>query len=982
MGVHRGDGNETAFYLTGSMYRDLMNPAIAAIGLHAEVYGGRRGQFDQFSEGWDGGGRLGIFSPVGRFAVGADYNIRDDEFDFFLSLIHPLRRGGILVDGGAFRLDYIPGRNHTTAFGFFLPIGQRFAGKTRPKAATAVLAKSRFPDRDYSASVPMSSVIARTRGMSHWITRLTVPFVNHWDSDWEKGEAAFVAEMEEIRAHLMVGDAPGGRGSLNPEAEVREYHREMERAFSMAAAGRDLPYGTSTPLGIRIWAKAREIILKEVVLPYNSLLGRKKKNDSTQGFSTRSSAAFYEWLSVETPVAEQDIKAVAWVFLEALDTIEEVWAESERKWGDSRLVFLPYQLVLKPEEHDTQAELDAVVELAVREDFVEGNQVFYVENEQFQVELARMVTEAENYSCLWIHDIRGVNDYGEPDEVSYRMAVNIYLRALIDAVNAYDQVGKIPQHLIIIDQWYFQGNKAKLWLDLLQDPLNHRIDLPSGYEDWVDNIAAVQQELRTAIGESQLLQAQASHFPKGCIENLVKVHVNVTNPADVSFWTGEVVPFIGLPDMIARDHRKIMFFDLTEEDPYKGRAMYSGMGIGEHYVGAGWEDRALMVRGPGILGLKTGARQVLLNQGFEEEEIPYELKPKAFADDYEAVIAAAVEEGRAQVRAMGVHNQTGYSPKVVNVLKSALYTLMPSGSVMKAPDSVWNNPVWGSMMLGNALRGGRSLIIAPAITHAPSNGFPQMSRAQEILGRLVIASTVFEEYFDQTGALMKVGFYASKTDVGDIPGRIESVVETLQENPWLRDMYGFSETTMESLGQLAVDLEAEGFTRRYFIDQEATTPNLHLKANFFATPEAWDGLMDGPEIETFLTTVYREMARLNLALAEGQFEAADMEALTNAIIPVGRDMVEAHLAELGPAKEDRAALYLTVGSQNQNHRSMIMDGEVAFVVSSWAALHGLSDFLNLVGLSVWVNSLEELEEMLPRYEGIQRRLSRWMRIVV
>lgn len=47
---------------------------------------------------------------------------------------------------------------------------------------------------------------------------------------------------------------------------------------------------------------------------------------------------------------------------------------------------------------------------------------------------------------------------------------------------------------------------------------------------------------------------------------------------------------------------------------------------------------------------------------------------------------------------------------------------------------------------------------------------------------------------------------------------------------------------------------------------------------------------------------------------------------------------------------------------------MIMDGEVAFVVSSWPTLHGLPDFLNLAGLSVWVESLAKLEEMLPRYQ--------------
>ncbi len=982
MGVHRRDGNEAAFYLTGGMYRDLLNPAIAAFGLSIEAYGGRRGQFDDFSEGWDGGGRIGISSPVARFSLGADFNLKDQETDFFLSIIHPLRRGGFLVDGGSLRIDYLPGRNHTTAFGFTMPVGQRFAGKTRPRADFAVLSRPRIPPRSYTPTAAISSLLDSTRGMSHWITRLTVPFVAHYDGDWEVGEASFVAEMEEIRAHLDSGVGPGASGIFTPEAEVRGYHREMERAFSMAVSDRDLPFGTSTALGIRVWDKARAIILEHVLLPYNALLGRKKKNDSTQGFSARASAAFFEWLSTETPVEKDRLRAVIWAFSEVLVTVEDVRAVSEEKWGDSRFVFLPYQLVLKPEEHDSQAELDALVERAVREEFQDGNQVFYVENEQFQVEFARMVAEAEDYSVLWIHDVRGLDGTGQPDEVAYRQVVNVYLPALIDAVKKYDRTGKIPQHFILLDQWFFQANKGRLWLDLLEDPLNHQIDLPGEYRNWARNIADIQSELRSAVANSELLQAQSLYFPLGWIENLVKVHVNITNPADVTFWTDELLPLIGLPDMIARDHRKIAFFDVSEDDPYKGRAMYTGMGIGEHYVGAGWEDRALMVRGPGILGLKYAARQLLLNQGFSEEEIPFELKPRPLAEDYQSAIEREVTAGRARARALGVHNQTGYDPKYVNVLKATLYTLMPSGSVIKAPDSLWNNPLWGSMMLGNALRGGRSLIIAPAIAHAPSDGFPQMSRAQELLGRLVIAGALFEEYLDRSGGMMKVGLYNFSADAGNVPAKLHALLATLEDTPWLRELYGFSPSTLQALGGLADDLEAEGFSRRYFIDQEPVAPKLHLKAHMYVTPEAWDGLMGGPEMGTFLTTFYGELARQNLNLAEGRIEEADMEAFTNALIPAGEDLVEAHLSELSAREEKRGALFFMVGSHNQNHRSFIMDGEVAFVVSSWAALHGLPDFIVLAGLSVWVESLEELEELFPRYEGIQRRLSRWIRIVV
>ena len=56
----------------------------------------------------------------------------------------------------------------------------------------------------------------------------------------------------------------------------------------------------------------------------------------------------------------------------------------------------------------------------------------------------------------------------------------------------------------------------------------------------------------------------------------------------------------------------------------------------------------------------------------------------------------------------------------------------------------------------------------------------------------------------------------------------------------------------------------------------------------------------------------------------------DMEALTQALIPIGERLVNSHLAERGPGGAEKAAL----------------------------------------------------EELFPRYEGLHRRSSRWIRIVV
>jgi hypothetical protein len=168
----------------------------------------------------------------------------------------------------------------------------------------------------------------------------------------------------------------------------------------------------------------------------------------------------------------------------------------------------------------------------------------------------------------------------------------------------------------------------------------------------------------------------------------------------------------------------------------------------------------------------------------------------------------------------------------------------------------------------------------------------------------------------------------------------------------------------------------------YPIDQPVVTAKLHLKAHFFASPTAWSSLLDGPEAEGFLSAYYRALAEQNRAISEGRGNERDAATLTAAIIPPALALIEAHVAELAPSDRDQAILYLTLGSHNQNFHSFTQAGEVAVVVARYGALHGLPDFITLVGLCTWVNDLEQLEELFPRYEGIRRRLSHWMRIAV
>ena len=542
-GVHRRDGSEVTMYFTGGFYKDLVNPMTSALGIIGEGYVGQRGGFESSREGFDGGFRVGLFSPTVRFAGGLDYNFKDGEGDFFLSLIHPLKRGGIFTNGGSLRFDYIPGRNHSTGVGVRLPIGQRWVGTSRPRHDYMRLSDPEPPVITFDPPADLLAAISNAEGLGRWINRLTVPFTDQWDGDKDKALQLFVGEMTVIKAHLNSEGGPLYSGRRTPIRDVAAFHAELERAFSIAATGEPLVLGQSNALGVQVANKAREAVLDEVIFPYNRLLGQKRRKDSTRGLGTAASAAFYQWLTSETPVAQDRLRATAWTFARYLDVIEETRRYNREQWLDARFVWLPYQLALKAEQHDEQWELNALVERATEVEFVKASPIWYVENEQFQTELSRMILEAEDYHVLWLHDFRGYDTEGDPDEMAFKQVTQAYLPALINAVNNYDLTGKIPQYIQILDQLFFLANRGHLWANFLQDPLHHQIDLPQGFGMWEDSIASLQGQLREAVANSQLLQAQAGHFEDGWIENLVKVHVNITQPPDhVSRFQGQTGP--------------------------------------------------------------------------------------------------------------------------------------------------------------------------------------------------------------------------------------------------------------------------------------------------------------------------------------------------------------------------------------------------------------------------------------------------------
>ncbi len=960
--------------INAGITRYIGNPmvGIAALGLEG-YFGGHAQQADL--------GVRALFSvPSLLIGAGVDYDAQAGESDFILKLDIPTRRRGIVGAGSSLTLRWLPTRDQTFTVGLTLPIGDPDAGLTRPQS-DYVKMDSRKPQRLEAAHLAnvdstLFQALDVLRLRARWVQELTQPFAEYGGAD---AAEAMAPRIKELREHMAATDALFPNGHTVNE-EIRVYHEALDRAFSIAESGRPLAPGQSTEAGRRTSQVAKRILLDDVIFPYNYLHGQLKKKDTLSGLIAVAQTDVARALLASRNYADDEqAKRTFFVFQALCDAVEDNRARLSERWGDNRYVWLPLQYGLTPDEHDTQAEIDAVIERATRLSFTPANRTWYIVNEEFQWEMARSVRLAEDYHVLWIHDMSGVNHHGEPDAISYEQVKN-YLLALTERVRAYDDTGKLPLYFIFLDQLYFEANKSRLWMDLLEDPMHHAVRLPREFDAWEAELARLQADLRRAVDESLLLQVEKTQYGEKWLNNRIRVQVNITNPADFSFYSMKIIGKMPIPDNNMRDHRKIVFYDVSEDDPYRGMAIFTGMGIGEHYTGATWEDRALMLQGPAALATRDATHALLKTQGFTDEQIPFPFRLLPKAADYDAAIEreVALLPGYTSGNVIELHNDTGFTPKQLSVGKCVLYSLMPPGSIMYVPDSLWQSYVYASLMAGSALRGCRSLVISPSLRAAPSSGTPQMARANGLMKRLVVFENEMDDYMEREGGIMRVGLYAPRHGVGDIAGRIRQAMDI--DVPWADRVYHFS----PELGEVAAGapgyLDAIGYKPEYLTAKDSLeSPKLHLKANFFASTEVWDDLMSRPEWAGIF-----EAYILYLAGQQGapQDEERNVREVPEELAQRVSDLLQGYFGTLPPEQRATMVTYLTIGSSNMDYRSQVMNGEVMLVLSGLKGLAGVFDFILLGGQCEWPDTPEKVDELIPPPGWFWRKLSAFVKVAI
>ena len=938
------------------LYKDLVLPVSGALGVSAEGYlGGSGGN-------WDGGGRLFLTSRLLFLNLGVDYNAQMERADFIVGFNPYFRRGGLFGTGGNFRIEWIPTRGQSFNVGFQIPL-EPHMGKTRARRTHVELPKGPAVS---SSTLPEASfdALEDLRHAGRWLIVNTNLFSDEDNASYSKAMEAFRGRLQEMRARFVATDEDHPEGHTYIQ-ESRHYHEAIDRAF-VAAVGAERGRGVAD--------LAREILLDEVLLPYDRLLGQFKDPDTVLGLGAQGRLRLGQALDTRGGFSADQRAAALGTWDRLLDLVEMGRQLIQTHWdGDTRKVWLPLSLAVRNEDHDSQDDLAALIERTLGRPFEPGNTVLPTVAWRFQVELVRSIRAARDYHVLWIHDYAGwVN--GEPDPIAHRVSVE-YLKTLAERVREYDTTGRMPTFMIFHTQFFYEGSRSRLFLSLLEDPMHHELKLGQRHETMEREVREAQEDLRQAVAGSERLQAEARrNGGDGWIRDVIKVHVSVTFPADLSFRTPKVVQFLPFaPDSIMLDHRKLFFYDVTEEDPRRGEACFTGTGVGSEYAGPTWDDRGILVSGPALLELKDAARRLLRSQGYGDDEIPRGLRPKPHPADYDALVRELEDDGRTAL-GLNVHNEVGFGPKENTVAQAILYTMAPADTIIVAPDSIWGSPLWAGQLVGASLRGCHVYAVAPSQDNAPAAGLPVLARAREIFGRMLEASQVLGKEIAREGGHLRVGLYVRASESGDGLATIREMSQRLKENPWLVTEFPMPPNLPSFLDEMGDELEAEGFTPQFIAKgTREGRPKMHRKTQLFVSRRALQAIAEWPALLDALRRHIDEVTK-------GQ---ADPRSLLEEGSPLGpAGPVLSTLIEDPPPGAEDALYFLTVGSKNQDTRSAMLDGENSFVVAGPWSLVYYPDFMALMADTLWIEEQEQLDELISIEETKAFRLGRLIRGVI
>jgi phosphatidylserine/phosphatidylglycerophosphate/cardiolipin synthase-like enzyme len=925
----------------------ILNPITGLLGASGEILGEARRNGEDV--------RVRALANVAALGLGfgASWTPGPGNVSSVIEFQAALRRGGLVGDGSLLRVDWMPA-SRAIDFGVQLPIFQPFAGRTRPTRTTAPLPVQLSQVRAIrDESTPSQAVDAALASLAS-------------DADLIRAYASIYSANDAAAIESASRAAPRERY----EDLVRAYDDALAAAFSIAV--------NDSALGVSVAARARTQVLEDFILPFDALFGQAKTSGTVATLLGNAKDHFVLWLRDSSRIDTERQRRTLAVFDGWLRVLSGVHARVADRWKDSRLLWLPPQLALSPDQYDEQDEVDGLVGQTVGRSFTSGNSLSYLRTADLPVEIARSIVAARHYHVLWTHDFTGRRPSGRLDKIAYTIAADAYLPALTAAVRRYDSTGVIPEYIILLDAFYYHARYGSLWMSILEHPLDAAVRLRGGEGAEAAHVRQRLAELRSAVESSARLNRDAaSHGGRAWLARLVKVHVNVVLPSDFSFRSGRMVPpFPFISDNISRDHRKLVLYDLTEARPNDGELLVTGIGIGEHYASATWEDRGFRVRGPAALEARDAVRRALISNGFRENQIPEALRPST-----PPRLDSTHDGDRRNVsRVLQVHNEAGFGAKQSSAARAMLYSLAPAGSVIIVPDPLWLSEVWAGMLAGAAARGCRVMIIAPASANAPSPEPPVIALERDMLQRILAVRNRLGEPIRRAGGELRVGIYAAQAPVTDARGRLQEIREGLARAPWIHELIPFDSAAINALDRATAQ---EANAERASIlarDETPREPQLHQKTVLIARPGAIATLVREPGWAGVLAQTLRDQARETVRLADAI--SAKTPAPDTAAARAAGELLQSYERSLSDADRKRLSFYFLAGSQNHDDRGLALDAETSLIVSGFDASVGLVDLFYLMARSTWIDSDAQIDRFVPAPPSLMAWLGKLLRLAM
>ena len=934
------DADRSGATFSYGVFHSLNKPPIQALNPLLGIIGGTVEGYGTIGGLHDAGLRAMATSRLLATSVGVDWDMIHHHANTILSWQSAIERGGLLGHGSMLRVDWIPARRQTVRLGLTAPFFDPLAGRTRPRATSI-----RIPDPPQPRTQPVAAHDATTQQLAREIEAASEAIVAY--SDLYSNQA--------IRA-----------------SHASSYRAAMDR--SRVALEQLFRAGLDSNECALVARRARIAVVDRILIPVDSVFGRAKKVDLAR-LAGGATVDFERWVDDSSGIPAATRPRATSAFAAWLGAVTTPMRRIIERTGDSRLVWLPMDLGLTLDQFDDQIEVDSLIGRVVGHPFTDHNALTYMRSTDLPLEVARSILAAREYHVLWTHEFMGRQWVSRAiDNIGYTMVADAYFPALTAAVRRYDSTGVFPIYMILQDQFYYEVSDGRLWLTILADPLGASMKLQGDDGTRERHLRQRQNELRAAVASSRRLQrdAKASGDAARWLRETIKVHVNVDQQSDWSFRSGHIIPGIAFaPDNLMRDHRKLVIYDVNEADPYRGAAFVMGIGIGEVYSSATWEDRGFRLRGPAALDARAGLRQVLRSNGYSESDIPPPLRSVASKSAQEQ----AANVGEFVGRALQVHNQVGFGDKKSSVARAMLYNLAQPGTVIIVPDQLWLSETWAGMLTGAAARGAQVQVIAPSLANAPIPDPPAMARAHDVLLRLLALRDSLTPTMHESGGELRIGLFTAHATADDAAGRLREVRAGLARYPWIRQVIPFDDKTLSVLDRVERQIASDGpDATRIAHDEKTHPPQPHRKTQVIARASAIAALLRQPGWDVMLADAMRVQSQQSATFAE---QLGDTHpAVDTAATRRADDMMRGYEASIPQAERQRVSFYFTEGSHNMDDRGLMSDGEAMLIVSGPQASAGLVDLFYMMARTTWIARPAELEKLLPRPSSIIDRFAR------